>query len=192
MRLLAIAAAGAAAATLAACADMGMGQSSDAGAISAAGAGAPAAATSPAAMPTTAMGYVTEAGRSDMFEIQSSQLAASRSASAQVKDFAATMIRDHTNSTQLVKAAATQAGMTPAAPSLDSRRQAMLDALSGAAGADFDRLYLHQQLMAHQEALALHQGYAQNGDQSALRTVAGQIAPVVNQHLTMLQGLGAA
>lgn len=200
MRLFALAAAGAAAAALTACADMGMGGGSETASGAATGSGTSAAATAPsdatptaAAAPTSAMDYVTEAARSDMYEIQSSQLAASRSASARVKDFAATMIRDHTNSTQLVKATVSQAGMSPPAPpSLDTRRQGMLDQLTGASGADFDRLYLHQQLMAHQEALALHQGYAQNGDQSALRTVAGQIAPIVQQHLTMLQGMGAA
>lgn len=184
MRPIAIAATAAALATLSACA------ANDTVASSALAAGSPAAATA-AAAPTNAAAYVAEAARSDMYEIQSSQLAQSKATSAAVKDFAANMIRDHTTSTQMITAAVTQSGMSPPPPPpLDARRQGMLDQLRGASGAEFDRLYVQQQTMAHQEALALHQAYAANGDKAPLRGAAGQIVPVVQHHLHMLQGMG--
>ncbi|WP_374471845.1 DUF4142 domain-containing protein [Phenylobacterium sp.] len=180
MKTIWMAAAAAGALGLTACAS-GM----DGGAASSAMAsGAPAAATAP----TSAAGFVTEAARSDMYEIQSSQLALTKASSQAVKDFAQQMVRDHTNSTQMVMDAARSGGMTPPPPPpLDARRAGMLDQLRSASGADFDRMYLRQQLMAHQEALALHSGYAQNGDNASLRAAAGKIAPIVQQHLTHVQ-----
>lgn len=125
-----------------------------------------------------------------MYEIQSSQLALSRASSAAVKSFANHMVQDHTTSTQKVMAAASEAGMPPPSkPALDARRRGLLEQLQAASGADFDSLYVQQQKTAHQEALALHQGYASGGDKAPLRTTAGQIVPVVQHHITMLQGM---
>jgi putative membrane protein len=136
----------------------------------------------------TAPAFMAEAARSDMYEIQSSQLALTKASSQGVKDFAQMMVRDHTNSTQMVMEAARAGGMTPPPPPpLDARRAGMLDQLRGASGPAFDRMYQQQQLMAHKEALALHSGYAQNGDNAALRAAAGKIAPIVQQHLTHVQ-----
>lgn len=149
------------------------------------------ASTAPAP-PNDAPSYLQQAGRGDLYEIQSSQLELSRGRDMRAKDFANRMIQDHTQSTQMLLTAARQAGL-PAAPpaALDPRRQVLLDQLKTAPTPDFDRFYRDQQLVAHQEALALHQNYAKNGDTPALRPVAGQIAEVVQQHLSMLQGLGA-
>ncbi|HEY8618318.1 DUF4142 domain-containing protein [Phenylobacterium sp.] len=181
MKMIWMAAAAACAFGLTACAS-GM----DGGASSAMNSGSAAAA----AAPTTATAFLAEAARSDMYEIQSSQLAQTRGSSQAVKDFAAQMIRDHTNSTQMVMEAARAGGMTPPPPPpLDARRRGMLDQLRGASGPAFDRMYVSQQLMAHQEALALHSGYAQNGDNAALRGAAGKIAPIVQQHLSHVQGM---
>jgi putative membrane protein len=172
--------------TVAACA------TPESSAPSAAAAASPAAATAPATAPMTAAAYVAEAARGDMYEIQASQLAQAQASSPAVKSFAAQMVRDHTASTEKVKAAAAQANVsTSPPPALDDRRQSMLDQLKAAKGADFDRLYLQQQTMAHQDALTLHQGYAQNGDSAPLRAAAGSIAPVVQRHLTMLQDMKA-
>ena len=178
--------AGAAALALGGCA----GTSDEAAAPSAMASGVPAAATA-AAAPVRAADYVTQAALSDMYEIQSSQLALTRGSSA-VKGFAQQMITDHTATTNALTATLTSANM-PASPpaTLDPRRQAMIAALNGASGPAFDQLYLHQQLMAHQEALALHSGYAQAGDAPPLKAFAGQVAGRVQMHLDMLRTLGA-
>jgi putative membrane protein len=148
-------------------------------------------ATAPAP-PNDTPGYLSQAGRGDLFEIEASQMELSRGHEPKAKAFADQMIHDHTQSTQMLLAAARQAGV-PAAPptTLDPRHQAMLDTLKAAPTPDFDRIYLQQQMQAHQEAAALHRNYAQNGDTAALRPVAGQIAQVVDHHIRMLADLGA-
>jgi putative membrane protein len=186
MRYLGIAAAAMAIAASATAADTA---SAQAGAPSAAASGVNTAATSPAHLAD----YAAEAARGDMYEIQSSKLAESRASSPKVKSFAQQMVRDHTASTNKLTQALSAATPSVEPPqALDARRQALLDQLTAAPAGGFDRLYLQQQMQAHREALALHQGYAKSGDNPKIRTVAAQIAPVVQQHITMLEGMGGS
>lgn len=155
--------------------------------IDAAGTGS--ATADSAAMAMSAQTFADKASASDMFEIESSKLAASMASSAAVKDFATMMIAGHTKSTAELKAAAAQA--TPAvsvAPHLDAQQQADLDALKGA-GAGFDKLYAAKQVAGHQAALAMLKGYAASGDSASLKAFAAKAVPVVQGHLDRAQKL---
>jgi putative membrane protein len=147
------------------------------------------AANSAAATPTTAAGFIAAAGASDMFEIQSAKLALANSKSDDIHKFAQMMIADHTKTTDAVKAAAKKAGITPAPPQLTAEQQQMLDQLKPLKGDDFDKAYLAQQMPAHQQALALIQNYAQNGDTPALVDAAKSAVPIVQKHIDHLQEL---
>ena len=132
--------------------------------------------------------YVANAAMSDMYERESSQLAVSAGKSDKVKAFARQMIADHTATTAEVKKIVSDGnlGITPPAQ-LDSRRQGLLDALKKAAPADFDRIYVQQQTVAHREALALHRGFADAGDNTPLKAFAAKTAPKVQMHLEMVE-----
>ena len=54
-------------------------------------------------------------------------------------------------------------------------------------GIGFDRIYLGQQIPAHLQALRVHGGYAQRGDNSALRENAQSAVPIVQSHLREAQ-----
>ena len=153
---------------------------------------APAAVVDPN-NPLFAPGYMSMAGSSDQFEIQSSQLALQASSSPALRNFANMLIADHTRSTQMVVAAAQSAGLTPPPPALLPQHQALLDQLRAAGtGPNFDMAFRDIQIQAHQQALTLHQNYAASGDVPALRTVAGQIVSVVQTHLNALQSMSVA
>jgi putative membrane protein len=138
----------------------------------------------------TASAYATNAALGDMYEIESSKLAASKAQSAEVKKFAAMMVTDHTMTTEKLKAALTQANLNVAPPAaLDERRQRMITELQGVSGAEFDRLYLDQQTMAHQEALTLHSGFAENGDNDVLKKLAAETTPKIQHHFDMVKQL---
>ncbi len=132
--------------------------------------------------------YLAEAAAGDLYEQKSSQLVLQSTQDAKVRSFATMMIRDHQKSSAMLKAAAGQAGVTPPPPRMMPPQQAKIDALTKASGAARDRLYWMQQKAAHQQALALHSRYARNGTAAPLKAAAGQIAPVVQQHLEMLDG----
>jgi putative membrane protein len=134
--------------------------------------------------------YVQNAARSDMYEVQAGRLAQQKAQDAKIKDFGRMMVTDHTKSTQMIKAALPSGVTAPTA--LDKRRQGLLDNLKASNGAEFDKRYVAQQIAAHQEALTLHQGYAQHGDNVGLKRVAAEIAPVVSRHLQMAKMLPGA
>lgn len=147
-----------------------------------------------AAMATTPVStgtYVAQAANSDMYEIQAGELATKNGQSQQVKDFGRMMVTDHTKSSQEMKAMVTRANLGTQAPArLDAEHQAMIDRLKAARGEAFDREYMTQQMAAHRKALALHQGYAQSGDNAELKGFAAKVVPVVQKHHDWLEQNG--
>lgn len=140
--------------------------------------------------PLMAPGYLSTAASSDMFEIQSAQLAQQMSQSGSVRNFANMLITDHTQSTQMLMAAAAAARLPAMTPALLPQHQALLDQLRAAgSGYAFDQAFQQIQIQAHEQALTLHQNYATSGDVPQLRATAGQIVPVVQRHLQMAQSL---
>jgi putative membrane protein len=135
--------------------------------------------------------FVSNAGQSNMYEIQAAQMAEARSKSPQVKAFAKQMVTDHTAMMNEMKPAITAAGLTPPA-SLDQRRQGLLDNLKAASAADFDKTYVNQQVAAHEEALTLLKGYAENGSDAGLKADAAKAIPMVQKHLDEANKLKAA
>ncbi len=172
-------AAAAAGVLLAGCSTM---MGADAGGQASMGAGMSADMT-----PENRTAYVEMAASSDMYEIQSSQMAASRAQNPAMRSFAQMMIGDHTNTSQQLMAAASAAGLPPMTPRLLPMHADMLARLQSRSGADFDREYGRQQLMAHQQALALHSNYSARGDTPALRVVAAAAVPIITRHLNMVR-----
>ena len=150
------------------------------------------AAPADAAVPATGQEYATMAAASDMYEIEAARLAAEKAQNADVKSLAEMIRTDHEKSTADLKTAAGQAQppITVTA-AMNPEQQSMIQALQGASGADFDRTYLDQQVQAHQKALAMVQGYAQNGDVEALKQHASTVAGPIQQHLQRAQELQA-
>ena len=146
--------------------------------------GAPADMT-----PEDRAGYTAIAASSDLFEIQSSQIAVSKAQRPEVRQFAQMMISHHTQTTAALMAAATASGMSPPQPALMPAQREMIDALQRASGASFDRVYMSQQVPAHEMALALHQNYAARGDAAPLRGAATAAVPIVRQHLEQARTL---
>ena len=141
--------------------------------------------------PITASDFANQAASADQFEIRSAQLAATKAGSAAVKSFAATLAQHHAKSTSDLTAAAAQ-GVPPTTPAaaLSPEQQANLDALNKAPnGAEFDRLFAQLQVPAHENALALMQGYAVRGDQPRLKQFASQAVPMIQRHLEQARGL---
>ncbi len=142
-----------------------------------------------AAQTTDAPTYVAKAGASDLYERTSSQLVLRSTKDAKVRDFATMMVRDHAKSTADVTRAARTARVRAPAAKLEPAQARMVAELRRATGPARDRMYVDQQKTAHQQALALHGGYAQGGTAAPLKTVAAATAPVVQHHIDMLRGM---
>ena len=127
-------------------------------------------------------GFAAAIAASDLYEIESAELAADQASNADVKAFAQHLRTDHEKSTAELKSAAGTANIT-VTPALDSEKQAMLNRLRALSDAEFDREFVNQQKTAHQKALALLQSYANSGGNEALKTFAAKTATAVKGHL---------
>ncbi|MFD1950480.1 DUF4142 domain-containing protein [Sphingomonas arantia] len=139
--------------------------------------------------PETPATFVMKAGASDLYEKQSSQSVLKTTKNPGVRSFAQMMITDHGKTTATVMAAAKTAGIRPAPPKLDAPKAQMIADLNRATGPARDALYLQQQATAHQEALALHQGYSTSGTQPALKAAATKAVPIVQHHIEMISAI---
>jgi putative membrane protein len=134
--------------------------------------------------------FIKEAASSDMFEIQSSQLAVQRATDEKVKTFAQQMITDHTKTSTEMKGMV-QAGTVKAEipTAMLASHQKMLDKLNGLNGADFTKQYLDDQVTAHKDAVSLFQRYGKGGDNEPLKTWATTTLPALEHHHQMAQDL---
>src|SRR4051794_35338114 len=158
------------------------------------------------------------AAMSDRFEIASSRLAEQKSQNAELKQFAQHMMRDHEKTSQELQVLMPQAQGRGAGPAsaypqsreptgsgtpasvqggpqsdrLDQQHAALLQQLQQASGAEFDRLYVRQQITAHQQAVDMFRNYSQSGDTPQLKQWAAKTLPDLQQHLQMAQSLQQA
>jgi putative membrane protein len=131
--------------------------------------------------------FVTEAAQSDMFEIQSGKLAASKT-QGDVQTFANQMVTDHTKTTNDLKGLAPSAN-APLPTAMDSSQQSMFDKLNGLSGDDFRKQYISDQISAHKTAVSLFERYGKGGDDQELKSWATETLPTLQHHLDMANDL---
>ena len=133
--------------------------------------------------------FVTQAAISDMFEIQSSQLALQQSPEP-TKAFAQKMITDHemvsTEMKAMIQGGKVQAQIPTA---LDSTHQAKIDKLKSLKGEDFTKQYHSDQVAGHKNTVDLYKRYAAEGDNAELKAFASKHLPHLEQHLKSAQDL---
>lgn len=145
-----------------------------------------------AATATTAAQFVESAAIGDRYEIRAGMIALQRAQRDEVRMAARQMITDHTTSTHQLQAALEMnetSGIAAPPTELDSRRQGMIQHLLESPDDKFDRQYLDQQVLAHEETVALMRNFAGNGDNPQLRSLALSTAPVVERHLEHMKHL---
>ena len=150
----------------------------------------PAGTTGAAGSNVSTAEFVRKVAVSDMFEIQSSQLALKKDPDSDTKPFAERMVKDHEQTTKELKELV-QTGKVKEQPptALDDEHKRKLDDLAKLSGKDFDSSYDQTQKQAHQEAVALFQAYAQNGDNPDLKQWAAKTLPHLREHLGMAEKL---
>lgn len=140
--------------------------------------------------------FVANACMGDLYEIEAGRIALLRSRSDAVRGFAEMMVEHHTTAMHQMRSALRSSEVTREhanlAPvtALDNRRQGMIEHLRDAPEDDFDKRYIDQQRMAHEESALLHRGYAEHGDNPQLRSVALGGLPMIERHLKVLGRIG--
>ena len=131
----------------------------------------------------TVDGFVTNLAVGNMYELQAAEIAQAKSTNAQVKELATMITRDHTSAGEKLSTTAPTAAPNVTIPTaLDQRRQGLIDNLNAASAADFDKVYLDQQVAAHNEVLTLLNGFSDNTDAPALASLARELVAPVTTH----------
>ena len=125
--------------------------------------------------------FVTKVAISDMFEIQSSKLAAKRG-NENIRAFAQQMVTDHTKTTEELKSMVGKA-KAKLPTEMDGDHKQKLAKLEKASGNDFDSMYASMQVQAHEEAVKLFEGYSSSGDDAQLKAWASKTLPALKKHL---------
>lgn len=116
--------------------------------------------------------------------LQASQLAAQKARSPTLRQFAELEVEEQQNLLKAMKAA----GDDPGRIEPPAAKKAAFQRLQQARDAEFDRLYLQDQLAGHQELLQLNQSHLQQAGSNAAKTVVPLLAiPAIKSHIAMLQ-----
>jgi putative membrane protein len=127
---------------------------------------------------------------SDKMEIESSQLVLSRNPDSDTKPFAERMVKDHQETSAELKALVAGGKVKATLPTaLDADHQKKLDELKAKSGKDFDSAYDRMQMQAHEEAVALFEQYARDGENPDLKAWAAKTLPHLKEHLAMAKRL---
>jgi putative membrane protein len=138
----------------------------------------------------SAQEFVNKVAISDLFEIQSSQVALSKQPDADTKPFAEKMVQDHQKTSSELKALVEVSVPKLTLPaSMDSEHQQMLIELTAKNGKDFDQSYDQTQVKAHRDAVALFEAYSKGGDNPELKSWASKTLPDLKEHLAMAEKL---
>ncbi|MER3494999.1 MAG: DUF305 domain-containing protein [Mastigocladus sp. ERB_26_2] len=132
--------------------------------------------------------FVTQATQGNLAEIELGQLAQKRAASAEVKQYAQQMIKDHTQAQNQLKQLAAQKKLT-VPQSVGEQNKQVAANLSKLSGVDFDRAYMNQMVQDHQKTVSLFQREAEQGQDPDLQAFASTKLPTLQQHLQQAQSL---
>ena len=132
--------------------------------------------------------FVDEAAGGGMAEVRFSQLAVEKSTNPAVKEFAQSMVADHTKANDELKALAT-AKSVPVPGELPKVAQRKYDDLSKVASAKFDKEYMATMLDDHKKTVRLFEKEAKSGDDAELKAWADKTLPTLKHHLEMVQTL---
>ena len=130
--------------------------------------------------------FVTDAAAGGMYEVQAATIALGKGTDNRVKTIAQHMNDDHTKANTQLKNLAQQKGFALDTVGLTADQRAMIDSLNRLAGSDFDREYLRQQKLAHDDTIAKFERAASTADDKDLRDWANATLPTLRDHLAMI------
>ena len=132
--------------------------------------------------------FIQKAATSDQTEIKLSQLALERASIPEIKQFAQTMVTDHTKSSSLLKPIAMAHGVAlPENPGPDAVEE--FNRLQGQSGVAFDKTYIETMVKNHEEILHAFEAAAGKSSDSKLKEFISTVTPVVAHHLEMAKAI---
>lgn len=126
--------------------------------------------------------FAVFAANAGMTEIEAAKLAETKSTNAEVKAFAAMMIKDHSAAAEKLNAIAAARNITLPTAVADEQRK-HLDDLAKKNGKDFDKDYADMMESDHTKVVDEFKDAAANAKDADLKSFAAATLPVLQQHL---------
>ena len=129
------------------------------------------------------------AASSGLAKVEGARLVLKSSASAQVREYAEKLVREHTRAGDDLRRLVTSRGLAlPAAPT--GRHADLVTKLSGVRAAELDEAFLQRfGVDAHKEAISLFERHVAEGKDPALKRHAERTLPMLRDHLSAAQKL---
>ncbi|QNF31550.1 DUF4142 domain-containing protein [Adhaeribacter swui] len=125
--------------------------------------------------------FMLRAADSDLFEIQTGQIASGKGTLAEVREFAQNLVIDHMASSKDLKNLAAQKKIT-LPDSLSAEKRAIRLRLSSESGTAFDKDFVDVQIKAHDEAIKLYEQGARELQDPDIRNFATNTLPNLQAH----------
>ena len=132
--------------------------------------------------------FAMKAAQGGMAEVQMGKLAAEKGSNSDVKAFGQQMVDDHTKANDDLKSVAGKEGMT-LPTGMNAKQQATYNRLQKLSGAAFDRAYVKDMVMDHQEDVKEFQKEANNGKDDQIKGFASRTLPVIQGHLDKIKSI---
>ncbi len=132
--------------------------------------------------------FAVAAADGSMLEVQLGQLALTKASSPKVKEFAQSMVDDHSKANEELKSLAQTKNIT--LPStISEEKQKDYDKLAEKSGADFDKAYSEFMVKDHKDDVDQFKKAAEKCEDAEIKSWAAEKLPVLENHLSMAESL---
>jgi putative membrane protein len=132
--------------------------------------------------------FLAMAAQADMTTAHIGKMAESRAAASKVKDFANTLVQDHTSDYErLTELAAKTGDAVPKA--IDRQNDYLINSLNRYKGKSFDHAFLTRQSAEHEKLINAFKREAEHGSNPAIKAYATKALPTIERHLHDAQDL---
>jgi putative membrane protein len=136
--------------------------------------------------------FAMTAAEGGMLEVELGRLASTRTANAEVQQFAARMVTEHSKANaELTEIASGKSLTLPTQEQVKSKHEGMIAKLQKLEGAAFDREYMAAMVKDHDKDVALFEKQAKNGRDVALKAFAEKTLPTLREHQKMAKQVNA-
>jgi putative membrane protein len=135
-----------------------------------------------------AKGFLPTAISAGIAEVKLGELAEKQSSNDDVKDFARTMIKDHTALNEKLMNLAKDAKLG-VVQGLEKDQRMTMERLSKLRGGEFDRDYMKSMVEDHKKAVALFENEAKTTTNETCKSVCESALPTIREHLKKAQAL---
>ena len=132
--------------------------------------------------------FAVAAADGGMLEVQLGQLALTKASSPKVKEFAQSMVDEHSKANEELKSLAQTKNIT--LPStISEEKQKDYDKLAEKSGADFDKAYSEFMVKDHKDDVDQFKKAAEKCEDAEIKSWAAEKLPVLENHLSMAESL---